>query len=166
MAENKLTKDGEFVVKDEKVLLYILALLFFGIFMYGVIDAISRQFKNIDYQSFVFSFALIPAYFLFKRGRSNKVYIRINKKGIYQDEKLITGWPAFLNAYITQQEKKKIYDLRDNFILVVEYWKIDPKQGFRHKIPLTNTQNKSEEDVLEAVTFFWKEYKKGSGIIS
>jgi len=28
------------------------------------------------------------------------------------------------------------------------------------KIPLTNTQNKSEEEVLEAVMFFWKEYKK------
>jgi hypothetical protein len=34
------------------------------------------------------------------------------------------------------------------------------EQGFRRTIPLTNTQNKSEEEVLEAVKFFWNEYRK------
>jgi hypothetical protein len=52
--------------------------------------------------------------------------------------------------------------LRDNFVLVVEYKKNGTKQGFRKKLPLTNTQDKSEEEVLEAVKFFWGEYKKGA----
>ena len=56
-----------------------------------------------------------------------------------------------------------MFDLRDNFILVVEYRKGELKQGIRHKIPLTNTQNKSEEDVLEAVKFFWNEFRGYAG---
>jgi hypothetical protein len=36
----------------------------------------------------------------------------------------------------------------------------------RRKIPLTNTQNKSEEDVLQALQFFCKEYKKETGQVS
>lgn len=50
--------------------------------------------------------------------------------------------------------------LQDNFVLVVEYLKDKMSdKGVRRQIPLTNTQNKSEEEVLEAVKFFWKNAK-------
>ena len=49
-----LSKDSEFVVGEDKVLNYILAALFLALFLYGLIDAVLRHFKNIDYQSFIF----------------------------------------------------------------------------------------------------------------
>lgn len=162
MAKKIFTKEDQFVVGEERVLNYILAALCFALFLYGVIDAVNRNFRKIDYQSFVFALALIPAYLFFRKARSNRTYIRINKTGIYQDEKLVTSWANFLNAYIGQKEKKNFFSIQDNFILVVEYKK-DGK-GFRHKIPLTNTQNKSEEDVLAAVNFFWKAYRYGGAV--
>ena len=158
MGKKPLNKDSEFVVGEEKVLNYILAILCFALFMYGLIDAVRRHFVNIDYQSFFFALALIPAFLFFKKARSSRVYIRVNKTGIYQDEKLVTHWPGLLKAYLAQKEKTGLFNIQDNFLLVVEYKKDALKQGFRHKIPLTNTQNKSEEEVLEAVQFFWKEY--------
>jgi hypothetical protein len=77
-------------------------------------------------------------------------------------EKLITNWDNFINAFIDQ--KKVLLTIQDNFILVVEYKKdFNPGKGFRKQIPLTNTQNQSEEDVLAAVTFFWKEHFRDNG---
>ena len=159
MSKIPLSKDSEFVVGEEKVLLYIMAFLFFALFMYGLIDAVNRHFTNIDYQSIIFAFALLPAFYCIRRARSNKVYIRINKTGIYHTEKLVTAWAGLLKAYLAQKEKTRLINIQDNFLLVVEYRKDGMKQHFRRQIPLTNTQNKSEEEVLEAVNFFWKMYK-------
>jgi hypothetical protein len=159
MAKIPLNKDSQFLVGEEKVLNYILATLCFALFMYGLIDAARRHFINIDYQSFFFALALIPAYLFFRKARSNRIFIRINKTGIYQDEQLVTVWPKLLKAHIIQKEKKGIFDIQDHFLLVLEYRKVDGKEGIRRKIPLTNTQNKSEQEILEAVKFFWKEYK-------
>ncbi len=159
MAKAPLTKDTEFVVGEEKVLVYVMALLFFALFVYAVIDAFLKEFTNLTYISYLFALALLPALYFFKKGKSNVIQIRINKTGIYQKEKLITGWANFLNAFITQKEK--VISIQDNFLLVIEFTKEGNDKGFRRKIPLTNTQNKSEEEVLEAVKFFWQVYKRG-----
>jgi len=158
MGKIPLNKDSQFVVGEDKVLVYIIASLFFALFLYGLIDMFLHHFTKIDYQSFIFMIALAPAFIFFVKARNKRIYIRINKTGIYQDEKLVTGWANLLNAYISQ--KDTVLSIQDNFILVVEYRKDGFKQGFRRSIPLTNTQNKSEEDVLAAVKFFWKEYRK------
>ncbi len=161
MGKIPLSKDSEFVVGEEKVLNYILAFLCFALFGYGVIDAVRRHFTNIDYQSFVFALALAPAYLFFRKARSSRVYMRVNKKGIYKEGQLVTSWSNLIKVYIAQEEKKAFFSIQDNFILVVEYKK--DGQGFRKKIQLTNTQNKSEEEVLEAVNFFWDQYKRNPG---
>ena len=162
MGKTRLNRDSEFVVGEEKVLDYILALLFFALFLYGLIDALAQHFTKLNYMSSICTIALLPAVLFFRKGRSKRVYIRINKTGIYQNEQLVTGWENLLNASISQKEK--LLSIQDNFILVVEYRKDGTDKGFRRKIPLTNTQNKSEEEVLEAVRFFWKEYRDNSNV--
>ncbi len=157
MGKIPLTNDSEFVVGEDKVLVYILASLFFGLFLYGFIDAIRQSFIKLNYLSYISMLLLVPAIILFTKAKSKRIYIRINKAGIYQDEKLISGWAYLFKAYISQKEKA--FSIQDNFILVVEYMKKGFDKGFRRKIPLTNTQNKSEEEIMEALNFFWKQHK-------
>lgn len=157
MKKVPLNNDSEFLVQEEKVLVYILAFLFFALFLYGLIDAMMKGFQNVNYQSFIFMIALIPAILLFAKGKKNRIYIRINKTGIYHYERLVTNWPHFIDAYIAQ--KKTTISIQDNFMLVIEYYKSGSTDGFRRKIPLTNTQNKSEEEVVEAVKFYYRAYK-------
>ncbi len=159
MGKTPFSKDSEFLVGDNKLMAYVLAFLFFAIFGYGLFDAIRLRFNNIDYQSYIFTLALLPSIYCLRRAKSRRIYIRVNKKGIYSNGQLVTGWPNLYKVYIAQETKKSFYDLRDNFILVVEYRESDLKKGIRKKIPLTNTQNKSEEEVLEAVQFFWRIYR-------
>jgi len=157
MGKIPLNKDSEFIVGEDKVLDYIVATLFFGLFLYGLIDAILKHFVKMNYLNFLFALALAPAIILFAKAKSKRIYIRINKTGIYHDEQFVTSWSNLLHIYLDQKEV--VLTIQDNFILVVEYLKDGFEQGFRRKIPLTNTQNKSEEDVLAAVKFFWNQYK-------
>lgn len=155
MGKTPLTKDSQFTVGEERIINYVMAIFFFLLFAYGLFDAIRRHFIHIDYQSIIFAVAILPAIYCIRRAKSPRVYIRVNKTGIYQDEKLVTKWADLLNAFVTQKEKKRIIEIQDNFLLVVEYRDSkDPKVGRRKKIPLTNTQNKSDEDIMEAIHFF------------
>jgi hypothetical protein len=161
MSKTPLNKDSQFLVGEEKVMDYILAFLFFALFLYGAIDAASNQLIHANTLSYVFILFAAPALLFIIKAKSKRIYIRINKTGIYTDEQLVTDWPNLLNVYVDQKEV--VLSIQDNFILVVEYRKDGFKQGFRRKIPLTNTQNKSEEEILEAVKFFWKEYRNDAG---
>jgi hypothetical protein len=155
----EINTDTEFTVGEEKVLNYIIGFLFLGLFSYGVADAFIKGFSAVTYVNYIFILAIIPAAMAFTKARSKRIYLRVNKTGIYQNENLITTWSTFLKAYITQKEV--VMSIRDNFQLVVEYYKEDPKKGFRRKIPLTNTQNKSEEDIMKAIQFFVAANKPG-----
>ena len=150
MSKKPLTPDSQFTVGEEKVLVFLLAGLFLALFLYGLIEAISKGFKNLDYSSMIFVIALSLSFLFFNKGRSKRVFIRINKKGIYQDEKLVTTWPDFIKAYVTQDQK--VFSVQDNFVLMVEYKR--GNTGYKRKIPLGNTQNKSEEDIVAAIKFF------------
>jgi len=155
MKSPSLTPESEFIVGEERVLAIVMSILFAALAIYGIIDLIRNGFNS----SVILILALGPCLMYIKKYKSKRVYIRVNRKGIFQDEKLITSWPFLLNAYIDQSEgitSYKIPTIKDNFILILEYKKDDSMKGFRKSIPLTNTQDKSEEDVLAAVKYFWK----------
>ena len=155
-----LTPDGQFIVGEYKLMHYFMALFFLALFGVGLYDAIARNFRDIDYQSYVFALAIIPAVMILIKVRKGTIYIRINSKGIYENERLVTQWPGLLNVTLTQEEKKGIYDLGDKFILLLQYTKSGETKPLIRKIRLTNTQNKSEEEVLAAVKWFWGIYRK------
>lgn len=154
-----LTPDGQFLVGEYKLMHYFMALFFLALFSYGVYDAWSRDFKNIDYQSYVFALGIIPVVMILLKLRKGTIYIRINNKGIYKNERLVTPWSGLLTVTLTQEEKKGIYDLGDKFVLLLQYCKPGETKPSLRKIPLTNTQNKSEEEVLAAVKWFWGKYR-------
>jgi hypothetical protein len=156
MKQPALTRDSQFTVGEEKLLDFILAGLFFILFLYGLIDSITKDFQNIDASSMVFVIALSLAFMFFAKGRSKTIYIRVNRKGIYHMERLVTSWPNFIRANLSQDQKA--LSISDNFVLIVEHKK--ENAIFKRKIPLGNTQNKSEEDVLNAIRFFVDSYHK------
>lgn len=61
MGKVRLTNDSDFIVGDDKILVNVMAFLFFGIFVYGLIDSFRRGFEDMDYLSYVFILLLVPA---------------------------------------------------------------------------------------------------------
>ncbi len=162
MPATPLEKDSEFTVSEERILDYILAILFFVVFTTGLLYALKNNITGENVVGELLMLALVPSLMAFARARSKHIYIRINKTGIYQDEQLVAGWDKMIKAYIRQRQVTGQW--QDNFILVLEYRKDVLVSGFRRKIQLTNTQNKSEEEIIEAIRFFWHLYKKEHGI--
>ena len=100
-----LTSDGQFIVGEYKLMHYFMALFFLALFGVGLYDAIARNFRDIDYQSYVFALAIIPAVLILVKVRKGTIYIRVNSKGIYENERLVTQWSGLLNVTLTQEEK-------------------------------------------------------------
>ena len=159
MSKTKLTIDTDFVVSEEVILVFALSGLFFAVFLYGLIDSIAGHKMPFRYYNLGFMLLLIPSLILFRKGMRNKISIRINKNGIYDGNIFVTDWSNLIKAYITQ--KKMTITIQDNFLLVIEYLKEGDDKGFRRKIRLTNTHNKSEEDIMGAIFFFNKLYREG-----
>ena len=163
MGSKPLYEGQQFTVKEEKALNFIMAILNSGIAAVGIGMIASNGFKEIGSEAVLLVF-LVPGIVFFKKALSKQVYIRINKTGIYYFEKLLTDWPHFLKANVGEGEKKKLINISDKFELIIEYTKDDPTKGFRKKIPLHNTQNQSEEDILTAIKYFWHLYANEKGL--
>jgi hypothetical protein len=93
------------------------------------------------------------AYFLYK-GVVNREALSVDCNGIYQNKKLVTNWQNFAEAFVTQLFTEG--EISDNFVLIIRYYKEGITGNFRMTIPLTNTQNKSEEEILEAIRRFYQ----------
>lgn len=150
----KLEPNGDFIVGEEKILNAILSFIFFGLFAYGVIDALlQKKYEPGLAMPFFYAAALAISFIFFKKFRSKRIFLRINHTGIYKDEVLVTDWDHLLKAHITQKQGR-LFNLTDAFILVIEYTREDPGTGYRTIVPLTNTQNRSEEDIMAALKHF------------
>lgn len=139
-----------------------MAILNLGLAGIGINLLADKGFRDIGGEAALLFF-LVPGIVFLRKTFSKQVYIRINRSGIYYYERLLTDWKHFLKAYIG--EMQKAYYISDNFQLVIEYTKDDPAKGFRKRIPLHNTQNQSEEDILTAVKYFWHLYANENGLL-
>jgi hypothetical protein len=150
----KLDPNKPFLVKESMGVNIFLGLVFLAMF-------ISSFFNNDpDAKGFEFKIlyiAIIPAVLFIRKGLINRVCMVINKKGIYHSGELITTWDDFIDARIDQDEV--IMTIQDNFVLFVRYRQPGNKI-FRSKIPLRNTQNKAEEEIIEAIRFFSTLHKR------
>ena len=103
----------------------------------------------------------VPAFFFFARAlKAGNVIMKVNKDGIYYYTELVTNWQYFIDAKVTQADK--LWTLQDNFILLINYTDGEGKK-YRSKIPLTNNQDKSEEEIIAAIRYFRTKYVERQG---
>ncbi len=146
----KLTPESDFLVRENIVLHLILGILFSIMFIISLTDKIGYDYEQFYFKAMYLS--LLPAiFFLRKAIIKRKTIIQINKTGLFYFGELITNWSDFIDAVVTQDEK--IITFQDNFVLFVRY-RNEEGRIFRSRIPLTNTQDKAEEEIIAAIRFF------------
>jgi hypothetical protein len=140
----ELAENDVFVVKESVTLDYGLA----GFFtLLGLLTIGTSGFR-------VGIFSLIAAaYFLYK-GVVNREALRVDCNGIYQNRKLVTTWHNFAEAFATQVRIDG--EIAAVFVLIIRYYKEGITGSFRMTIPLTDTQNKSEDEILAAIRRFYQ----------
>jgi hypothetical protein len=148
MGKKKEVENDVFLVRESVVLDFIVG----GIFLVMFFSALT---------SGIIFFAIITlgsAVAFIVKGSLNKVSLAIDCNGIYKGTKLITNWRNFEEAHITQAPAAR--GTQDNFVLIIRYFKEGIEGNFKMTIPLTNTQNKSEEEVLKAIQRFYQLYQE------
>ncbi|MBK8710402.1 MAG: hypothetical protein IPL97_00735 [Niastella sp.] len=134
--------------------------LFVGIFL-SILSLITVYYNNFNFNVgieiyILYLFILPGAYFIYKAIVKKQIIV-INKYGFFYHGKLLTNWQNFITARYDQEEKT--WTIQDNFVLFIEYFKPGFPKSFISKIPLTNTQDKSEEEIIAAIRFFVTNYK-------
>lgn len=155
-----LNPHSDFVVKENRGLYLVLGLVCLGIFVYSLTDRVDYDYHG-KFKFKMMYLVAVPAFFFFARAlKAGRVIIRVNKEGIYYFGEQVTKWQFFIDAQVTQAEK--MWTISDNFILLINYTDAEGKK-YRSKIPLTNNQDKSEEEIIAAIKYFRMKYLERQG---
>ena len=149
--KQELDPNGSFAVHESRGVNIVFGLIFLVIFFSTLFTI---EFNNFSFSSphIAFLLTLFPAIFFFVKARRHKLIIEINAGGFYYLGRLITDWKHFISVKYVEEEKA--FRISDNFVLLMEYFKPNASNSFIIKIKLGNTQNKSEEEIIEAIQFY------------
>jgi hypothetical protein len=152
MPADQLTELSTFTVKESALTNWIISGVFTVLVIFSLLSNPHGTTHEMKIYYYSILFVLVPAILYMIRGFLHKTIFTINGNGIYQYGALVTNWDNFVTANITQQEITG--SIADNFVLVIDYYKPDAEGYFERRIPLTNTQTKSEEEIIAAINFF------------
>lgn len=138
----------DFTVRNSIVVLVIIAIVFLC-----MLASIFEYNTNLGTSGYIIVAALAPVigYFIIKKTKT--AIIRINKDGIFSNGRLITDWKHFQSAK-TDQLPLALGDPRDKVVLIIFFYNAYRDRLLEQQLPLHNTYNKSEEQILAAIELF------------
>ena len=146
--KQKFTAKSELVVRNSVVVLAITAIVFMLMLV-----SIFKYNTSLGDTGFIIVGALAPIVFYFIFTKTKKAIIRINNKGIFYHEQMVTSWPYFISAK-TDQLPLGLGDPRDRVVLIIEYYDERKANIITQQLRLHNTLNKSEEQMLAIMEYF------------
>lgn len=148
MTQPKLHKDADFHVKESSAINFLAGGIMLAVFF------ASMAFGDYGWRDYMFAlcFFLIPGAFAIARGRRNATVMTINKTGFYYGGKHIADWGLFCDAAVYDRRAPGRYS--DHFVLDFRYYSSDYALIYTLSVPLTNNQDKAEEEIIEAITFY------------
>jgi hypothetical protein len=108
-------------------------------------------------------FFLIPGVLLLIKAYKNDIIMIVNKNGFYYYGNLITNWSNFIDVEFIDEvplPDQNSSGVSDKFSMLIKFYK-DGQPGlyFTQQFPFTNTQDKSEEEIIAAIKFYHQYYK-------
>lgn len=151
-----LTEESEFTVKESTLIDLLVAAVFFCMVASSVTyNSGSKVFDRL------MLFGLVPGIIFTIKAFVKTTAITVNKKGIWFANQPVTDWQNFISAKVNQLEMLT-GRWEDRNELAVEYFKGTEGDVYKKSIMLVSTQNKSEEEIIAAITFFYELYKKNN----
>jgi hypothetical protein len=152
-----LDSNGNFIVRESALLNYLVAAICLAIFI-GVL--ITRNFEIGNPFSefyFVYVFILLPGIISLIRYSRDKVIIKVNKTGVFYYGVTVTDWINFRNAYIGEEYPTVTQNsagISDKFSVMVTFFDPARNGNYLYKMNLSNTQDKSPEQIISAIQFY------------
>ena len=124
-----------------------------------VIGMVSLIFSLVAFSMSVLMGGLILLFAIGSLMRSSKdtTIMKINKTGFYYLGELVTDWDHFISEeFIDEGPARPRSGAVDRFYLMIKYYKDERSGYYGRKIRFTDTQDKSEEEVIAAIKFYYK----------
>lgn len=157
MEKGELAESNSFIVKESIAINAFAAFIFWVMFLCAInYNEFSDTTPRMNTR--LFYLTIIPAILFSIKATRNKPIIEINNSGFFYTGSLITTWDNFISIKFSQDEVAGSYS--DNFVLFIQYYKPGHENSFITKLSLGNTQDKGEEDVIEAAEFYYSKWKE------
>lgn len=148
ISEDRFQADADFVVKESKKMRRIIGGFFFLFSLF--------MLKDFLWMGLIVGSIGIG---VLVASRRNETVITVNRNGFFYYDCLLTTWTNFVSAEFLDElpvQMSGSAGLSDQFFLYLKYYHDDKPGCFALKIPLTNTQDKSEEEILAAIRFYYR----------
>ena len=145
-----------FEVKEFVPLNLIAAGIFYCLFLYGLYNTNLPDASYNPVFDHMLLITIIPALGYTYKAFHKTCYLKINADGIFVGKLHLTTWNHFIAA--EYREKPVTGSIQDNFILIITYYR-ENLGTYVKEVPLTNTQDKSEEEIINAVNYFYTQWK-------
>ena len=153
MRSSQLHAEGDFLVRESRSINFMAG----GIML--IVFAVSMSFGDYGWSNYLYALCLflIPGAIAIGKGRRNAIVMTINKTGFYHAGKLVSDWNLFYDAVV--QHKLVPGSYNDNFVLDIRFYSPDHTLLYTYSIRLTNNQDKSEEEIIAAIHFYYNASK-------
>jgi hypothetical protein len=142
--------ETDFVVKESKNMNLVVGIFF-------LIFSLAAFFMSVIMGGLLLLFAIGTL----MRSSKDILIMKISKTGFYYYDELITDWDHFISEeFIDDGPASGRSGAVDRFYLMVKYYKDGQPGYYGRKIRLTNDQDKSEEEIIAAVKFYYKNSQK------
>lgn len=147
ISDDQFNFESDFLVRESKSMNSVV-----GIFL--LIFSLATFFMSVLMGAFVLLFAIGTLI----RPSGNITIMQINKTGFYYYNELVTDWDHFISEeFIDDGPSRRGID---QFYLLVKYYKEGQPGYYGRKIRFTDTQDKSEEEIMAAIKFYYLNSQK------
>ncbi|RYE53814.1 MAG: hypothetical protein EOP48_13595 [Sphingobacteriales bacterium] len=146
-----------FEVRQSRKLLFLISAILFAILI-GFLNTVSVGLNNF-LPVFIFLTAMCVAAFI--GGLHNSTIIRVDYSGFYYRKTLICDWKSFESAFLGHEfyQSGRSLAVHERYYIIVYYYNQD-NQRYQLKINMSETQDKSEEEIMCAIEEFARKYRR------
>jgi len=145
VSDDQFNASADYVVKESKGVNLIRGIFFF---------ILGLGFVSISWYGW---FLVVASIAVVARAFREDVSMIVNKVGFFYYGQLITDWDHFISEeFIDDGPATPRRAGKDQFYLMIKYYKEGQPGYYGRKIPFTDTQDKSEEEIMAAIRFYYK----------
>ena len=152
ISDEQFNPEIDFVVKESKGMNILISVCF-----------LAFGFFSASMSWWLCGFLLVPGVLFLIKGLRNDTIMIVNKSGFYYYGNLVTTWANFIDVEFIDEvplPDQNSSGVSDKFSMLMKFYKDDqPGLYFTQQFPFTNTQNKSEEEIIAAIRFYHRYYK-------
>ena len=123
-------------------------------FVWGILLAISFAQSGFLYFPILVFFIVLSILIVAKKDKNAKIFIEIDRQGIWLHNQLLTDWNNYITSFITKEYVGK--NSTEKLTINLEYYKDGENGFFLNHLHFDGNEDKTEYEVIDAIQYYYK----------